>query len=87
MVVGGERPAIGGARDPTPQGGNRLPGGVYAYCLQLPNKEVSGDSGEEWGTMFFPLGSREESFEEFGWPPRQRDSEHLASEDSETTVR
>lgn len=65
------------------------PGGAYAYCLQLPNKEVSGHGGEEWGTMFFPMGSQEESFEEFGWPPRQRDSEHLESDDgnSETTAR
>ena len=65
------------------------PGGAYAYCLQLSNKEVSGYGGEEWGTMFFPMGSPEESFKEFGWPPRQRDSEHLESEDedNETTGR
>lgn len=39
--------------------------------------------------MFFPMGSREERFEEFGWPPRQRGSEHLESEDDdgETTGR
>ena len=65
------------------------PGGAYAYCLQLPNKEVLGHGGEEWGSMFFPMGSQEESFEEFGWSPRQRDSEPLESEDGngETTGR
>lgn len=34
--------------------------------------------------MFFPTGSLEESFVEFGWPPRQRDAEHLESEDGDS---
>ena len=46
------------------------PTGVYAYCLQLPGKEVSGQGGESWGTMFFPLGSEVDSFKEFGWPAK-----------------
>ena len=45
------------------------PSGAYAYCLQLPTKEISGNGGERWGTMFFPLGEVE-SFEEFGWPAK-----------------
>ena len=44
------------------------PGGAYAYCLQLPDKETSGYGGIEWGTMFFPMGDEVENFEEFGWP-------------------
>ena len=46
------------------------PTGAYAYCLQLPGKEVSGHGGESWGTMFFPLGSEIDSFREFGWPAK-----------------
>ena len=49
------------------------PTGAYAYCLQLPGREVSGDGGREWGTMFFPMGSEVESFEEFGWPAKARE--------------
>ena len=46
------------------------PTGAYAYCLQLPGKEVSGHGGESWGTMFFPLGGEVDSFKEFGWPEK-----------------
>ena len=48
--------------------------------LRLPNREVAGYGGEEWGTMFFPPGGPEDSFEEFGWPRKQSDSEATASE-------
>ena len=48
------------------------PTGAYAYCLQLPGREVSGGGGREWGTQFFPMGSEIESFEEFGWPAKLR---------------
>ena len=44
------------------------PSGAYAYCLQLPDSEVSGAGGETWGAVFFPIGSEIESFETFGWP-------------------
>ena len=56
------------------------PGGSYAYSLRLPNREVAGYGGEEWGTMFFPPGGPEDSFEEFGSPRKQSDSEATASE-------
>ena len=49
------------------------PSGAYAYWLHLPSREVSGDGGREWGTLFFPMGSEVESFEEFGWPAKARD--------------
>ena len=48
------------------------PSGAYAYCLQLPNQEISGRGGENWGTMFFPLGTDVENFETFGWPGKER---------------
>ena len=48
------------------------PSGAYAYCLQLPNQELSGRGGENWGTMFFPLGTDVENFETFGWPGKER---------------
>ena len=44
------------------------PGGAYAYCLQLPDKEDSGHGGMEWGPMFFPIGDQVEAFESYGWP-------------------
>ncbi len=43
------------------------PSGVYAYCLRLPNKELSGHGGEHLGTWMFPLGTAIEPFEDFGW--------------------
>ena len=43
------------------------PSGVYAYCLQLPNEEMVGHGGEEWGTKFFPFGGDVETFESYGW--------------------
>ena len=46
------------------------PGGAYAYCLHLPNKENMGYGGMEWGTKFFPMGSQLETFEEYGWPKK-----------------
>lgn len=46
------------------------PTGSYAYCLQLPSKEVSGHGGEAWGSMFFPLGNQVDRFREFGWPEK-----------------
>ena len=48
------------------------PSGAYAYCLQLPNQEISGRGGGNWGTMFFPLGTDVENFETFGWPGKER---------------
>ena len=47
------------------------PSGAYAYCLQLPNQELSGYGGENWGTMFFPLGTDVENFKTFGWPGKE----------------
>ena len=44
------------------------PGGAYAYCLQLPDKEASSYGGTKWGTIFFPLGDFGKKFETFGWP-------------------
>ena len=46
------------------------PSGAYAYCLQLPDSEVSGAGGETWGAVFFPIGSEIESFDTFGWPSK-----------------
>lgn len=43
------------------------PSGAYAYSLHLPTQSILGHGGLEWGTMFFPLGSEIDSFEEFGW--------------------
>ena len=48
------------------------PSGAYAYCLQVSKEEISGHGGEEWGTLFFPMGNEVESFEELGWHRKNR---------------
>ena len=50
------------------------PSGAYAYCIQLPNNEMSGHGGKELGTILFPLGTEIENFETHGWPAKEGDS-------------
>ena len=47
------------------------PGGAYAYCLRKSSSETLGSGGEDWGTMFFPMGTEIESFTTYGWPSRE----------------
>ena len=46
------------------------PSGAYTYRLALVDREVLGAGGREWGTKFFPMGSVDESFQEYGWPSK-----------------
>lgn len=46
------------------------PGGAYAYCLKLSDRETSGNGGIEWHPMFFPIGDQVDAFESYGWPPK-----------------
>jgi len=50
------------------------PSGAYAYCIQLPKSEMSGHGGEQWGTIFFPMGTVIENFESYGWPAKEGNS-------------
>ena len=47
------------------------PSGAYAYCLRVSNSETLGSGGENWGTMFFPMGTVIESLETHGWPAKE----------------
>ena len=46
------------------------PSGVYAYCFKSSRSERMGHSEGHLGKMFFPIGSDVETFESFGWPPK-----------------
>ena len=47
------------------------PSGAYAYCFKRSGKEQVGHGEGVLGKIFFPLGSQMETFESFGWPPKE----------------
>ena len=44
--------------------------GVYTYCFKSSKSEHIGSSEGHLGKLFFPLGHDVETFESFGWPPK-----------------
>ena len=47
------------------------PSGAYAYFFKRSGAEQVGHGEGELGMIFFPLGSQVETFESFGWPPKE----------------
>lgn len=47
------------------------PSGAYAYFFKRSGAEQVGHGEGELGKIFFPLGSQVETFESFGWPPKE----------------
>lgn len=47
------------------------PSGAYAYFFKRSGTEQVGHGEGELGKIFFPLGSQVETFESFGWPPKE----------------
>ena len=47
------------------------PGGAYAYCLKLTNKQRFGGSEGTPGMVFFPMRSQLEDFDAFGWRTKE----------------
>ena len=47
------------------------PSGGYAYYFKSSKSEHIGHSEGHLGNLFFPLGNDVESFESFGWPPKE----------------
>ena len=46
------------------------PSGAYAYCFERSGKKQIVHGGGELGMVFFPLG-HVETFDSFGWPPKE----------------
>ena len=47
------------------------PSGGYTYCFKSSKSENIGRSEGHMGKLFFPLGRDVETFESFGWPPKE----------------